>query len=94
MWWVRYSARAQEHANIAYENYRHQRNDCKRIAENTVFTIEQVSLVKVYIFYAYHDLPNGFKRFYPCYEMAESWRRLSGKDARKIQKHDILLLQH
>lgn len=33
-------------------------------------------------------------RFYPSYEMAESWRRLSGKDKNKIMSHDILMLQH
>ena len=35
---------------------------------------------------------DGFRRFDPSYEMAESFRRLSeGKD---IQHHDLLLVKH
>lgn len=33
-------------------------------------------------------------RFNASYEISESWRRLSEKTERNIQKHDILLLNH
>lgn len=88
------SLRADNHAIRYYDSIRKRKSDCINIAKNTGLTLEQVSLVKSHIFYTYHNLDSGFRQFYPSYEMAESWRRLSGKDARLIQSHDLTLLRH
>lgn len=82
------------HAENYYESVRRQSGDCERIALNTGFTFEQVSLVKAYIFFARHDIRGGIRRFDPSYEMAESWRRLSSKRKSEVQPHDITLLRH
>lgn len=34
------------------------------------------------------------ERFHPSYEMAKSWRRLSERNGKNIQRHDVLLLYH
>lgn len=86
------SQRAKEHAKRAYDGIRRQATDCIKIAANTDFSVEQVSLIKGYIFYDQHEFA-GFVRFSPSYEMAESWRRLSGRRG-SVQPHNIVLLQH
>lgn len=87
--------RAIKHARAYYESIRNRDYpiDILYIAKNTNFTIEQVSLIRDYIFTGYHLLSTGFSRFEPCYEMAESWRRLSSKDG-KYYEHDALMLFH
>lgn len=82
------------YAARAYASIRKQKTDCQNIAANTGISFEYVSLIKAYIFYAKHELLDGIDYFWPCYEMAESWRRLSAKGGRHIQPHDRLLLQH
>lgn len=90
-----YSLAASNHADSYYESIRKSVGDINRIANNTGLTLEQVSLVKVYIFFAYHDLGRGKnERFFPDYMMSESWRRLSSKNIGNIQHHDMLLLKH
>ena len=40
-----------------------------------------------------HDLgENGIRRFFPSFEMAQSWQRLI--DGKHIQPHDLTLLHH
>lgn len=87
--------KAIEHANEYYESIRNREypTDIFYIVKNTGFTIEQVSLVRDYIFTGYHMLSTGFSRFDPSFEMAESWRRLSSKDG-KFYDHDALLIFH
>lgn len=86
-----------EALNIAtklYEQFR-RRDDCGTISRNTGFSIEQIQLVKYYVFFASHYNKLGeFERFTPSYDMAESWRRLSEKSGRGIKPHDILILKH
>ena len=87
------SKKAQEHAERYYEAVRKMKNDHKRIAENTNFSVEDVKQVKNYIFLEKHDLGGSeLEYFYPSYEMAQSWQRLI--DGKNIQKHDITLLKH
>lgn len=88
------SRRAEEHAVSYYAEIRGRRTDCDTIAKNTQFSYEQIVLIKMYIFFATHDLDYGHERFEPDFAMAESWRRLSSKDPKHIQSHDIVLLQH
>ena len=85
---------ARLHAKQMYESIRKQSNDVYYISRNTSLSYERVSLIKGHIFFNKHVLPTGIDRFYPSYEMAESWRRLSSKNGKGIQKHDIIMLYH
>ena len=79
-----------------YEQFR-RRDDCETVANNTGFSLEQIQMVKYYVFYAKHlNIVGELVRFTPSYDMAESWRRLSAKNPKQgtIKQHDILLLQH
>lgn len=89
------SERGFNHALQYYESVRnkHSSYDIYKIVRNTNFSFEQVSLVKGYIFYDKHELDSGIDYFWPSFEMAESWKRLSSKDG-KYYDHDALLLYH
>lgn len=87
------SEAAEVHAFSYYESVRHMKNDVSMIAKNTGFSVDDIQIVKNFIFMDKHDLGNGeFEYFYPSYTMAQSWQRLiDGKD---IKHHDITLLKH
>lgn len=87
------SDEAYHHAERYYASIRKQSKDCIKIAKNTGYTVEVISLIKGYVFYCEHALTDGWTRFYPSYEMAESWRRLS-LGGNNIMPHDLLLLKH
>lgn len=87
------SAEAVRHARLYYEEIRSFSTDVEKISTNTGYNQEDVLRVKEYLFIDRHVLDNGFKRFDPCFEIAESWRRLAF-DKSRIQPHDIILLQH
>ena len=88
------SPEAYDIAAILYEQFR-RRDDYFTVATNSKFTIEQIQLVKYYVFFEKHyNSDNEFKRFTPSYDMAESWRRLSEHKGKNIKPHDILLLKH
>lgn len=92
---IRYTKRADEHARRMYERARRSR-DYLNVAKNSGFSIEQTQAIQNYLFKNYHYL-NGntlSERFDPSYEIAESWRRLSERDGKHIQSHDMMLLFH
>lgn len=88
-----YSEDAERHAEMYYEEIRHLSTDVERIAQNTGMSVDQIALVKNYLFMSKHSLETGFERFDPCFEIAQSWQRLAF-DAKNIQPHDITLLKH
>lgn len=92
----RYSLSARKHAELYYEEIRRKKTDFLYIAKNTGFSIEQVQAVKYYVFFSKHYLGGNTmsQRFYPSYEMAESWRRLSENGGRHIEQHDVMLIKH
>lgn len=87
------SIEAMEHAEKYYGFIRSYKYDVERIAENTDFSIEQINMVKNYIFYDMHQLDDGYRRFDADFCMAQSWQRLAF-EPENIQKHDIVLIQH
>lgn len=88
-----YSKRARLHAKKYYESVRHMTTDAERIADNTGYSKEEILNVKKYVFEDKHDLGEAEpERFYPSYEMAESWQRLI--DGKNIQQHDLTLINH
>lgn len=88
-----FSEKADKHAELYYPEIRKMTTDVEKIAQNTGFTIDQIRLVKNYLFIYEHDLDGETKRFDPCFQIAESWRRLAF-DEDNIQPHDLILLQH
>lgn len=87
------SLRATVHAYKYYDYIRKINNDIDNIVKNTEFTKDQILLVKNYIFFAEHELDNGFLRFEPDFYMAQSWRRLAF-EPNNIKEHDIMLIKH
>lgn len=77
-----------------YEQIRRRKTDIINIVRHTNFSIEQVQIIKNYIFYDSHELSMGYSRFNPSFEMTQSWLRLSEKNGNNIQSHDVTLLYH
>lgn len=89
--------RSLKKAKNLYEQFRNinKFENCGRIANHTRFSIEQLIIIRDYIFENCHWRRDGkFERFDPNYEMAESWRRLSEKSGIHIKPHDVLMLEH
>lgn len=87
------SKRAEEHAKLYYESVRHMKNDVQQIAKNTGLSEQDIALIKQFIFLDEHDLgENGIRRFFPSFEIAQSWQRLI--DGKSIKHRDLTLLYH
>ena len=71
---------------------RDKENFIKSIAANSGLSEHGVEKVFNHIFIEKHQLDDGFRRFDPSYEMAESFRRLS--EGNDIQEHDRILIKH
>lgn len=88
------SEKADAFAHKYYASVRKMSTDCKRIAEHSKIDIELVKKAKKHLFMTKHNLyGDSFDYFYPDYEIAQSWQRLSDKN-RKIEPHDLILIQH
>lgn len=89
-----YSDEALDHAELYYESLRRRKpTDVEVIASRTQFTVEQVLLVRNYLFVNEHDLEDGYRRFDCSFEIAQSWQRLSDINM-QIESHDITLIKH
>ena len=88
-----YSNAAEKHAELYYNEIRSFTTDVERIAQNTGYSYDQIAMIKNYLFQMEHTLESGRKRFDPCFEIAESWRRLAF-DPQNIKPHDLTLLRH
>lgn len=88
---------SREALNIAIKMYEQirRRNDCAVVAKNAGCSIEQIQIVKHYVFFENHFNSVGeFERFTPAYDMAESWHRLSERSSKNVQFHDKLMIMH
>ena len=95
--WSEYKKEQQRRDNHAIKYYESVRNSNKEmivgaIAENTQFSKAYIEKVIDHIFFKEYNLCNGYGRFTPDYEIAESIRRL--REGKHILKHDIILLKH
>lgn len=88
------SLKAQEEAEIMYEQIRKRRTDVINISNHTEFSIEQCQIIKNYAFVDRHILSSGYKPFFPDFAMASSWYRLAERDGNNIKAHDVLMLYH
>lgn len=88
-----YSKEAQTHAKKYYESVRNMKTDIKNISKNVGWKQDSIDKIKEHIFIKEHDLGNNTKeRFYPSYDMAQSWQRLI--DGKNIKEQDLVLLKH
>ena len=83
------------HAERYYEEVRNRKPgvDASKIAKYTDFTEEQAEDIRQHMFIREHDLDNGrvLRRFYPDYDQAEAWQRLT--EGRGTET-DVLMLKH
>lgn len=92
-----YHKERDRHARMYYQQIRNRDKaiEIMRVSQNSGFTISDVEQIYNHIFIKEHELEDGFKRFNPSYDMAESWRRLSDRNnGHGIQRHDIIMLHH
>lgn len=88
-----YSTEAQNHAEQYYESIRHMKTDTKKISENVGWKQNAIDKIKEHVFIKEHDLGNDAKeRFYPSYDMAQSWQRLI--EGKSVKEQDLVLLKH
>jgi len=66
-------------------------DDSETISKNTGFSVEDIRTIRSHIFFKKHDLDDGYKRFYPDYDMAVAWKRLQEGN---YLPRDITLLNH
>ena len=82
------------HAEIYYEARRN--NGLKafvnKIHKNTGYSKKRLESIYNHVFINEYDLADGHHRFYPSYEMTQSFQRLL--EGKNIQAHDILMLKH
>lgn len=100
--------RAIKKAKNLYINIRDNHKDYLQIANRTVYSVEQILMIKHYIFFNIHQLDLSrkvvYREFDPDLSMAHSWYRLSGEnklssklgtaDDKGIEPHDYILLKH
>ena len=81
----------------AFRMYSYIKNNLKmdvyNIAINTGYSVEQIRILKDYLFINSHQLISGYEPFHPNYEIGQSWLRLCGHTKNmNIQPHDLLLI--
>ena len=83
-----------EHAQRYYDEVRKRNaeNEISTISKNSNLSENTVRMAYEHIFINKHELEEGYMRFFPDFDMAQSWQRL--REGTNIQKHDITLLQH
>ena len=80
-------------ANDFYEKIRQNKSTfIKEVSKNANISEKNAEEIFNHVFIKEHQLRDGFKRFFPDYYMAESFRRIIENDA--ICSHDLILLKH
>lgn len=63
-----------------------------KIHKNTGYPKKRLESIFKHVFINEYDLADGHHRFYPNFEMAQSFQRLL--EGKNIQEHDVLMLKH
>ncbi len=67
--------------------------EIRAVAKNSGFSTEDIEKVFSHVFEKEHLFEDGtVHKFFPDYDMAQSWIRL--REGKNIKKHDIILLNH
>lgn len=90
----KYGEIRKKHADMYYEavRKRDKEREISKVARNSKFSKSDILEIYNHVFIKKHHLEDGYRRFDPDYDMAESWKRL--RNGENIQEHDIILLQH
>lgn len=89
------SKRAEKHAARYYEFIRKSESQAPQIAKNTGYDEEMIRNIEDYLFRNlsyYNEYTDQWELFAPDCAIAHSWQRLA--DGKKIQSHDLTLLDH
>lgn len=91
-----YNKERDRHAQKFYESVRNRnkQHEIVKVSKNSKLSQSDVEKIYNHIFINEYDLEDGWKRFDPSYDMAESWRRLSEIGGKNIQPHDLVMLDH
>lgn len=91
----RNSKEAMRHAERYYESIRNRKDEdyLNIIAKRSKLDVDDIRVIKNYIFIDKHELSDGYRRFDSDYEMAESWQRLSDENM-ELKPQDIIMLNH
>ena len=91
-----YNKERDRHAQEFYESVRNRnkQHEIVKVSKNSRLSQSDVEKIYNHIFINEYDLEDGWKRFDPSYDMAESWRRLSEIGGKNIQPHDLVMLRH
>ena len=91
-----YNKERERHAQEFYESVRNRnkQHEIVKVSNNSGLSQSDVEKIYNHIFINEYDLEDGWKRFDPNYDMAESWRRLSEIGGKNIQPHDLVMLNH
>lgn len=91
----RNSKEAMKHAERYYESIRNRKDEdyLNIIAKRSKLDVEDIRVIKNYIFIDKHELSDGYRLFDADYEMAESWQRLSDENM-ELKPQDIIMLNH
>ncbi|WP_440445363.1 hypothetical protein [Phascolarctobacterium succinatutens] len=86
--------RRYEHAEKYYEARRKNGIHAfvNKIHKNTGYPKKRLESIFKHVFINEYDLADGHHRFYPNFEMAQSFQRLL--EGKNIQEHDVLMLKH
>ena len=86
--------RRYEHAEKYYEARRKNGIHAfvNKIHENTGYPKKRLESIYKHVFINEYDLADGHHRFYPNFEMTQSFQRLL--EGKNIQEHDLLMLKH
>lgn len=89
------SDEALKYAKIQYEAIRKRKGDVEAIVKNLngMCSYDEIQKIKNYLFINEHLLDGKMKRFDPCFEIAQSWERLS-YHFKDVQEHDITMIKH
>lgn len=63
-----------------------------KIHQNTGYPKKRLESIFTHVFINEYDLADGHHRFYPNFEMTQSFQRLL--EGKNIQEHDVLMLKH
>ena len=63
-----------------------------KIHQNTGYSKKRLESIYKHVFINEYDLTDGHHRFYPDFDMAQSFQRLL--EGKNIRKHDLLMLKH
>jgi hypothetical protein len=86
--------RRYEHAEKYYEARRKNGIHAfvNKIHKNTGYPKKRLESIFKHVFINEYDLADGHHRFYPNFEMSQSFQRLL--EGKNIQEHDVLMLKH